>query len=62
MFYKWKAAGLLAIALILGGIWSNSAKAVVVDYTVTFTGTDGTKENGSGVLAINERILLSSFS
>ena len=26
MFYKWKAAGLLAIALILGGIWSDFCK------------------------------------
>jgi hypothetical protein len=60
----WKFAYLLTAAgLVLGGaILSEPARAVTVDYTLTFTGTSGTKGNGTGLLMINETSPLASFS
>jgi hypothetical protein len=57
-----KFACTLSAGLALGGmIFSVPAKAVTVDYTLTFTGTDGTKGNGTGTLLINETSPLASF-
>ncbi len=58
-----KSACLLSAGLIIGGlVFSEPAKAVTVDYTLTFTGTDGTKGNGTGVLVVNETSPMASFS
>ncbi len=53
----------LLAGLILGGtIFAAPAKAVTVDYTLTFTGTDGTKAGGTGLLVINETSPTTTFS
>jgi hypothetical protein len=58
-----KLASLLSAGMILGGmVLSEPAEAVTVDYALTFTGTDGTKGNGTGLLVINETSPLASFS
>jgi hypothetical protein len=58
-----KYAYLLSAGLVLGGMFfSEPAKAITVDYALTFTGTDGTKGNGTGILEINETTPLPSFT
>jgi hypothetical protein len=58
-----KLVCVLSAGLVLGGvIFSEPAKAVTVDYTLTFTGTDGTKADGTGSLVINETSPLDSFT
>jgi len=54
-------AGVL-VAMLLTGVISEQAKAVTVDYTLTFTGTSGDKANGTGTLVVNETTPLSSFT
>jgi hypothetical protein len=39
-----------------------SAATVTEDYTLTFTGTDGTKAGGTGTLVINETTPINSFT
>jgi len=58
-----KLACILSAGVVLGGVmFSEPAKAVTVDYTLTFAGTDGTKADGTGTLAINETSPLNSFT
>jgi hypothetical protein len=58
-----KLVCVLSAALGLGGVtFSEPAKAAAVDYTLTFTGTDGTKADGTGTLVINETSPLNSFT
>jgi hypothetical protein len=58
-----KLGYLLSAGFILGGMaFSEPAKAVFVDYTLTFTGTDGTMGGGTGLLVIDETLPLASFS
>ena len=58
-----KLACVLSAGLVLGGvIFSDPAKAITVDYTLTFTGTGGTKADGTGTLVINETSPLNSFT
>jgi hypothetical protein len=54
---------LLIAGFALGGaLLPNPAKAVTVDYVLIFTGTDGTKGNGTGLLQIDEPKASASFS
>ena len=58
-----KFAYLLSAGLILGGaVFAEPAKAVTVDYTLTFAGKDGTKADRTGLLVINETSPLASFT
>ena len=58
-----KFAYLLIAGFVLGGTFlPEPANAVTVDYTLTFTGTDGTKGNGTGLLVVDEPTPLASFS
>jgi len=56
-----KVTSALAIALLTAAI-SEQANAVIVDYTLTFTGTSGDRANGTGTLVANEPTPLNSFS
>jgi hypothetical protein len=56
-----KVTGALAIALLTAAI-SEQANAVIVDYTLTFTGASGDRANGTGTLVVNEPTPLNSFS
>jgi hypothetical protein len=53
--------GALAVALLTAAM-SEPANAVIVDYTLTFTGTGGDRANGTGTLVVNEPTPLNSFS
>jgi len=56
-----KVTSALAIALLTAAI-SEQANAVIVDYTLTFTGTSGDRASGTGTLVVNEPTPLNSFS
>lgn len=56
-----KVTSALAIALLTAAI-SEQANAVIVVYTLTFTGKSGDRANGTGTLVVNEPTPLNSFS
>jgi hypothetical protein len=59
-----KVGAFLFTALAVYGFASVHASAATVteDYTLTFTGTDGTKAGGTGTLVINETTPINSFT
>ena len=56
-----KVTSALAIALLTAAI-SEQANAVIVVYTLTFTGKSGDRANGTGTLVVDEPVPLNSFS
>jgi hypothetical protein len=56
-----KVTSALAIALLTAAI-SEQANAVVVVYTLTFTGKSGDRANGTGTLVVDEPAPLNSFN
>jgi hypothetical protein len=56
-----KVTSALVIALLTAAM-SEQANAVIVEYTLTFTGKSGDRANGTGTLVVNEPTPLNSFS
>jgi hypothetical protein len=56
-----KVLSALAIALLSAAI-SEQANAAVVEYPLTFKGSGGDRADGTGVLVLEEKIALNSFS